>query len=104
MLEAENTNVLVPVNGAICAWYKANNTIDINKNKEASGKRLYFGAKDNMNFRCLHPARHVLRWGFRLGGSFLSVVGISDILSSIRLALITISDANSMPVQLNLKF
>ena len=54
-----------------------------------------------MNRRCRQPSRHGFKCGGRERPSLCSVMGTSEIFSFLSVALMTISEANSMPVVCN---
>ena len=56
------------------------------------------GENSSMNRKCRHPSRHGFRCGGRERPSGCSVTGTSAIRSDRRVALMTISEANSIPV------
>ena len=57
-----------------------------------------------MNRKCRHPSRQGFKCGGRERPSGCSVIGTSAMRNDFKVALITISEANSMPVVLSSSF
>src|SRR5215471_7695895 len=66
--------------------------------KDPGIKNNHRGENSSMNRKFRHPSRHGFKCGGRERLSLYSVIGTSANLSCLSAALMTISEANSMPV------